>query len=110
MHSSLPQLCNGKGTREGNAPLCRPPSHLLQVWQIFVGTKARREEGKYDSMLEDVHREDAEDPNSSLAEIYARIRDRDPNNSFAVQIEKVRLSRDWQHGALGIGADVCVSP
>ncbi|CAI7774975.1 unnamed protein product, partial [Closterium sp. NIES-53] len=60
----------------------------LQVWQIFVGTKARRRAGLYDALLEEAHREDDLCPNSTLADIYARIRAKDVHNSWAVQIEK----------------------
>ncbi|CAI7824535.1 unnamed protein product, partial [Closterium sp. NIES-53] len=49
----------------------------LQVWQIFVGTKARRRAGLYDALLEEAHREDDLCPNSTLADIYARIRAKD---------------------------------
>ena len=58
-----------------------------------MGTKERRRDGLYDQLLEVAHREDDLDPNSSLAEIYARIHAKDVKHSWATQIEKVRDGR-----------------
>ena len=58
-----------------------------------MGTKERRRDGLYDQLLEVAHREDDLDPNSSLAEIYARIHAKDVKHSWATQIEMVRGSR-----------------
>ncbi|CAI5988112.1 unnamed protein product [Closterium sp. NIES-64] len=78
----------------------------LQVWQIFVGTKARRRAGLYDALLEEAHREDDLCPNSTLADIYARIRAKDVHNSWAVQIEKVREGENWGRGGCVLVAHV----
>ncbi|CAI5466056.1 unnamed protein product [Closterium sp. Yama58-4] len=59
-----------------------------EVWQIFVGSAARRQEGVYEALLRDAGREEEHGPNSSLAEITARIHERDAEVACTVQIEK----------------------
>ncbi|GJP34933.1 hypothetical protein CLOM_g19410 [Closterium sp. NIES-68] len=59
-----------------------------EVWQIFVAGRARRQEGMYEALLRDAPQEEEHGPNSSLAEITARIHERDAEVACIVQIEK----------------------
>ncbi|CAI5491463.1 unnamed protein product [Closterium sp. Naga37s-1] len=59
-----------------------------EMWQIFVGAGARRQAGVYEALLRDAGREEEHRPNSSLAEITARIHERDAEVACTVQIEK----------------------
>ncbi|CAI5948412.1 unnamed protein product [Closterium sp. NIES-65] len=59
-----------------------------EVWQIFVGSAGRRQAGVYEALLRDTGREEEHGPNSSLAEITARIHERDAEVACTVQIEK----------------------
>lgn len=64
---------------------------LVQLWQVFVGTKGRREEGRYDVYLDEGGGEaNGGGEGSSFDDIYARIRDKDEAEVWISQIEKVR--------------------